>query len=85
MGTGRNDIFVEEKSKMGTENGYMPYMEMKVTWLDLLPVRRASGQRARACVLSFIKGAISQCFSFLFVMNDLESYVIMFKKCNVLS
>lgn len=47
MGTGRNDIFVEEKSKMGTENGYMPYMEMKVTWLDLLPVRRASGQRAR--------------------------------------
>lgn len=49
MGTGRNDIFVEEKSKMGTENGYMPYMEMKVTWLDLLPVRRASGQRARVC------------------------------------
>lgn len=30
MKTGRNDNFVEEKSKTVTESGYMPYMEMKV-------------------------------------------------------
>lgn len=31
METGRNDNFVEGKSKIVTESGYMPYMEMKVT------------------------------------------------------
>lgn len=34
METNRNDNFVEGKSKIVAESGYLPYMEMKVTYHD---------------------------------------------------